>query len=204
MPTPTASIIVASSNSRVAGKKRRSSSATACLDVSDVPRSPRASRPMYIAYCTASGRSSPSRSRTASSCSGVACRPAAARAGSPGSRLVSAKVSTLTPSSTGSICNRRRATNGPIIPSTWRTGSVSAGGRGSPPSRYRSSRCADRPTMVTPTANGMSSSHSASASRYSAQRRSWSSSAAALSTSRSIVAFRYQAKLSPPSPAWLE
>jgi hypothetical protein len=65
---------------------------TGWFNVVETPSSPRAMPPIQERYCTASGRSRPSRSRIAARASGVAFSPRIATAASPGRRCVQAKM----------------------------------------------------------------------------------------------------------------
>ncbi len=69
-----------------------SSSVTGCPATSDSPRSPVSTPESQSQYCSMTGRSRFSCSRSAASDSGVAVRPRIARAGSPGSAWVAAKM----------------------------------------------------------------------------------------------------------------
>src|SRR5690606_24734676 len=80
----------------------------------ELPRSPRIRRVIQRAYCSGSGRSTPSRSA-------IACRSATLSLGSarsdgpPGAACTIAKVTVHTTSSTSRACPRRRRRNAAIV-----------------------------------------------------------------------------------------
>ena len=109
--TPIATSIAAAASSSVAGSRSTMARVTGSLVRNEVPRSPRAALQRKPPYCSMSGRSRPSRVRSAATSSSAAVSPSMAWAGSPGMRWISAKTSVATPSSTGMVNARRRARN---------------------------------------------------------------------------------------------
>src|SRR3990172_6481371 len=106
-PRTTATRVAASARRTVAGRRSASTSVTGRCSRREVPRSPRASRPSHVAYCTGSGRSSAYSRRRRSGASGSARWPSAARAGSPRAAAFSRKTSRVMPKSTGPSASSR-------------------------------------------------------------------------------------------------
>ena len=94
----------------VAGMAPAIISATGWRVWNERPRSPWRAFTRKSAYCTGSGRSSPSSRRMRAMVSGSARFSKAAVTGSPGTTCIRMKVMRLTPRRTGTPCRRRRTT----------------------------------------------------------------------------------------------
>ena len=114
MPSGTATITDSTVDASTSGALTVSFSPSWLVTVSpfsaDVPKSPWRMPPIQSRYCTTSGRLSPSSSRMASICSGVAWVPPMTRARSPGSSRRSRKTTMLVTTIASSSRPSRRST----------------------------------------------------------------------------------------------
>ena len=108
-PTALESTSAVAVSSSVACSRVRTSPSTGRFIQSERPRSPRATWPIHVRYCTCSGSFSPRSARRRARSSRVACEPSMISAGSPGERCSTMKMMTDTPASTGTSSRSRRA-----------------------------------------------------------------------------------------------